>query len=59
MGELEAARAIETRVLALRIWTLGRSHPSTITSLNNLAGTFWALRKPAKARALWRAALAG
>jgi hypothetical protein len=37
-GRYEAAEAINRQTLALKETVLGREHPETLTSINNLAG---------------------
>ena len=49
-----AARCASRRLRRL----LGDEHPDTLTSMNNLAGTLWALGDHAGARALYEPTLA-
>ena len=40
-GDLAGARALQEQVLTVRRRVLGEEHPSTLISMNNLAGTLW------------------
>jgi len=54
----EQAEPLFQRALAIREHELGPNHPDTATSLNNLAGLYWAQGKYAEAESLLQRALA-
>ncbi|MDR3516313.1 MAG: toll/interleukin-1 receptor domain-containing protein [Azospirillaceae bacterium] len=51
------ARRLHEQALEIHRRVQGDEHPDTLTSINNLAVTLFALGKPAAARSLWHEAL--
>jgi len=58
VGDYAAARPLYERAIAIYEQALGSSHPSTATSLYNLAGLLRAVGDDAEARPLYERALA-